>query len=129
MSSRAVRTVDDITYEAETHVSGHSPVTIRATVTATNTTDRTVELGYGDCSLRQIRAYRGPDRSEPPVWEWDVLRDRGVCLDYLALARLAPGESHTFEVTATASLPSIPRYFIVWLEVSHPSRRTIELEA
>ena len=63
------RNVGGIDYSAETLVMESFPVQLRTIVTARNTTDAAVELGFGDPCVAHLRAYADSSRSGEPVWD------------------------------------------------------------
>lgn len=100
---RGSRDIRRLVFRAETRTEGDPPWQVVSTVTATNPTEEVVTFEYGDCSLT-LRAYRTAEREGEPVWRYDRSSDRAapeiedgvamsrVCLDYLGLAEVAPGE-------------------------------------
>lgn len=94
--------VDGVVYEAASAVARDS---LRVGVTATNTAGTTRHLEFGACAL-SLALYRAAAREEPAAWDEDRLER--VCVLYLAVRDLAPGESiQPREFVRTVAVPEI----------------------
>ena len=120
----AHRTVEGLSYRAKTERVSTSPVTLRTTVTVTNTSDERVEATIASqCPVNlfvyQDAVSRDASPLRDPVW-YPTL----ICYMQMLNFKLLPGESREFTARVTAteilsdSLPDARYYFtvVVWTQ-------------
>ena len=128
--SLMARTVDDVTYIADTRVMESFPVQLRSYVVVENRTSEEVSITMPDGCEVFLRAYRTADRSGEPAWD-----ESRVAVCTLALQQITLAAGETIEFTGSTisasqilgdSLPAGRYYFSALVR---PDGQAVELEA
>jgi hypothetical protein len=138
-----IKTVEGVTFRAETRAVRDAKPHVVTTVTMTNTGQISVWLNGNWCPVKP-RAYRNATRSGRPAWDpWDVIRQRaarkqqkkggfgggdlgGACPEGGPSIILAPGESDSLQERYSMgfilgdSLPEGRYFFTAILELATP---------
>jgi hypothetical protein len=118
--------VEGITFRASTSTLASPPAAVQTTITATNTSDRRVELWIAKACQVLLRVHRTPDRSGPAVWDRRRWLQATNTACPLALTRLtfAPGETRELKAITEVqeivgdSLPRRQYYFSAIVQLS-----------